>query len=48
MQLLNVGHSFDYETEKVIRIFLPFEKISIAIIEGFSYGDACLIEKQSS
>ena len=30
MQLLNVGHGFDYETEKVIRIFLPFEKINIS------------------
>lgn len=30
MQLINIGHSFNYETEKVIRIFLPFEKISIA------------------
>ncbi|MBO4431998.1 MAG: coproporphyrinogen dehydrogenase HemZ [Clostridia bacterium] len=29
MLLCNIGHGFDYETEKVIRIFLPFEKISI-------------------
>ena len=29
MQLCNIGHGFDYETEKVVRIFLPFEKISI-------------------
>ncbi|MBO4694101.1 MAG: coproporphyrinogen dehydrogenase HemZ [Clostridia bacterium] len=29
MQLCNIGHSFDYETEKVIRIFLPYEKINI-------------------
>ncbi len=29
MQLLNIGHNFNYETEKVIRIFFPYEKISI-------------------
>ena len=29
MQLCNIGHTFDYETEKVIRIFLPFVKINI-------------------
>ena len=29
MQLSNLGHSFDYETEKVMRIFMPFQKISI-------------------
>lgn len=29
MLLCNVGHDFDYETEKVIRIFLPFEKITV-------------------
>ncbi len=29
MKLCNVGHSFDYELEKLIRIFLPFEKIEI-------------------
>ncbi|MBP5686671.1 MAG: coproporphyrinogen dehydrogenase HemZ, partial [Clostridia bacterium] len=40
MQLLNVGHSFDYETEKVIRIFLPFEKISISHESIASEADA--------
>lgn len=30
MQLCNIGHKADYETEKVIRIFLPFEKINIS------------------
>ncbi len=29
MKLCNIGHNFDYETEKLIRIFLPFEKIEI-------------------
>lgn len=28
MQIKNIGHKFNYEIEKVIRIFLPFEKIS--------------------
>ena len=27
MQIRNIGHSFNYEIEKVVRIFLPFEKI---------------------
>lgn len=30
MQLCNIGHNFDYETEKVIRIFFPYEKINIS------------------
>lgn len=29
MKLCNIGHSFDYELEKLIRIFFPFEKIEI-------------------
>ena len=29
MQICNMGHTFDYETEKVTRIFFPFEKINI-------------------
>ena len=29
MKLCNVGHNFDYEMEKLVRIFLPFEKIEI-------------------
>ena len=29
MKLCNIGHNFDYETEKLIRIFLPFEKIEV-------------------
>ena len=27
MKLCNIGHEFDYEMEKLIRLFLPFEKI---------------------
>ena len=29
MLFCNVGHNFDYETEKVTRIFFPFEKITV-------------------
>lgn len=29
MKLCNIGHGFDYELEKLVRIFLPFEKISV-------------------
>ncbi len=36
MKLCNIGHNFDYETEKLARIFLPFEKIEIfhTVAEG--------------
>ncbi len=29
MNLCNIGHSFNYELEKLCRIFLPFEKIAV-------------------
>ena len=29
MKLCNIGHNFDYEMEKLIRLFLPFEKIQV-------------------
>lgn len=29
MKLCNIGHNFDYEIEKLIRLFLPFEKIEV-------------------
>ena len=29
MKLCNIGHQFDYEMEKLIRLFLPFEKIEV-------------------
>lgn len=47
MQLCNVGHGFDYETEKVARIFLPYEKINI--IHGYMPGDntaLCALERK--
>lgn len=30
MKLCNIGHKFDYETEKLLRLFFPFEKIEIS------------------
>ena len=30
MIIQNIGHSFDYEMEKLARIFLPFERIITA------------------
>ena len=33
MNLCNIGHSFNYELEKLCRIFLPFEKINILSYE---------------
>lgn len=29
MKLCNIGHNFDYEMEKIIRLFLPFEKVEV-------------------
>lgn len=29
MKLCNIGHQFDYEMEKLVRLFLPFEKIEV-------------------
>lgn len=36
MKLCNIGHNFDYEMEKLIRLFLPFEKIEV--IHSEEYG----------
>ena len=33
MKLCNIGHEFDYEMEKLIRLFLPFEKIEVLYTE---------------
>ena len=33
MKLCNIGHTFDYEMEKLIRLFLPFEKIEVLNVE---------------
>ncbi len=52
MKLCNIGHSFDYEMEKLIRLFLPFEKIEVlhtsdidektAVCEVISEGDSII------
>ncbi len=34
MNLINIGHEFDYEMEKLIRLFLPFEKITVSHSEN--------------
>ncbi|MBR5473573.1 MAG: coproporphyrinogen dehydrogenase HemZ [Clostridia bacterium] len=49
MKLCNIGHNFDYEMEKLIRLFLPFEKIEVlhtveidqkyAVCEVFEQGE---------
>lgn len=36
MDLCNIGHEFDYEMEKLIRLFLPFEKITVLHTESVS------------
>ena len=41
MQIQNIGHKFNYEIEKVIRIFLPFEKISFA--DELENGEDCAV-----
>ncbi len=43
MKLCNIGHSFDYEMEKLIRLFLPFEKITVLHTE--EQDDRCVICK---
>lgn len=46
MKLCNIGHNFDYETEKLARIFLPFEKIEI-FHEEIKEGNVavCIVEE---
>ncbi len=41
MKLCNIGHEFDYEMEKLIRLFLPFEKISVLHTE--EYDENCAV-----
>ena len=41
MKLCLIGHSFGYELEKLIRIFLPFEKIEIC--EGRDNSDRAAV-----
>lgn len=53
MKLCNIGHEFDYEMEKLIRLFLPFEKISVlhteecdgdyAVCKVFDNGDDVVV-----
>lgn len=47
MKLCNIGHTFDYELEKLIRIFMPFEKIEILHQDSDDNNKAvCLLEKE--
>ena len=49
MRLCNIGHNYDYETEKVLRIFFPNEKIEI--IKEYKQGDntaVCTVEQQNN
>ncbi len=58
MKLCNIGHNFDYEMEKLIRLFLPFEKIqvlhhfeadqSLAVCTLLTDGDNAISEAQVS
>lgn len=41
MQFCLIGHNFRYEIEKLIRIFLPFEKIEY--FDNFQKGEFCLV-----
>ncbi len=46
MKLCNIGHEFDYEMEKLIRLFLPFEKIEVLHTEEFNTNCAvCKVVK---
>lgn len=48
MNLCNINHSFNYETEKLCRIFLPYEKIAVLneIVEADIYA-VCKTEGRS-
>lgn len=49
MKLCNIGHNFDYETEKLIRIFLPFEKVEILHEKAtFERMAVCSFESKTS
>ena len=43
MRLCLVNHNFRYELEKLIRLFLPFEKIEV--FDNEEYNDYCTISK---
>lgn len=44
MKLCCIGHNFRYETEKLCRLFLPFEKIEV--IDTFCDGDSVAVAKK--
>lgn len=45
MKLCCIGHGFRYETEKLCRLFLPFEKIEV--IDTLGDGDSLAVTKQN-
>ena len=46
MKLCNIGHEFDYEMEKLIRLFLPFEKIEVIhTVETDTNYAICKVDK---
>ena len=46
MKLCNIGHEFDYEMEKLIRLFLPFEKIEVIhTVETDTNYAVCKVDK---
>ncbi len=50
MKLCNIGHTFDYEMEKLIRLFLPFEKIEVlnSVQEDGEYAICSVSENQDN
>lgn len=44
MKLCCIGHSFHYETEKLCRLFLPFEKIEV--VDTIGSGDRLAVTRQ--
>ena len=48
MKLCNIGHNFHYEIEKLIRLYLPFEKIqNVECFEEEERSALCLMEETS-
>lgn len=49
LKLCNIGHNFDYEFEKLIRLFMPFEKIETHHnIEDHTRTAICTVERTDS
>ena len=44
MKLCCIGHSYRYETEKICRLFLPFEKIEV--VDSLENGDNVAVTRQ--